>query len=704
MERFLEDLFGDELTPDRRIAVFTTPDRQTRFFHDLGQLGLYARQRSSTQNVYFGVGLIRGEPKGRGKYDDIAGIGALWCDIDVRSPAHPKGNLPESVEEANGILSVMPLPPSISVHSGHGLHAYWLLHEPWIFQDDEERKCAASLAKGWHGRVCALAGKQGWALENLGDLTRVLRLPDTLNHNGLDDPVEVQILQSESGCRYAADDFQQFLPDEEPSEAATKAQIGPLVLDIDAEPPAVKLLETASQSPLFWQTWNRQRDDLPDQSQSGYDLSLATIAMLNNWNDQEVANLIITARRHHGQKPEKAMREDYIRGTIGRARQSVSSTASDDEAVDLSRLLSGAVAGASSPAESSGPEAITRRLHDVERETVEWLWPGRVPLGKLTLLAGDPGLGKSLVSLDMAARVSRGHPWPDLPLLPQPAGAVILLNAEDDLADTIAPRLDRAEADDSKIIAIEGVEVRNPKKDETLRWYFSLENDLPRLAEVIVDTPDVRLIVIDPISAYCGKVDSHKNADVRSLLAPLAELASRHRVAIVAITHLSKTGGNKAVYRAMGSLAFAAAARAVWAVIKEQTDPQRRLFLPAKLNLAEDPDGLAYRIVKGGVEWEADPVRMHADDAFAAEAAAAEKRPTRRGSERREAVEWLREHLAEGPAPASEAIELGGQFGFSERTLRRAYKEIGTKPKKESFDGPWLWGLAGQDVHDATSV
>jgi putative DNA primase/helicase len=122
---------------------------------------------------------------------------------------------------------------------------------------------------------------------------------------------------------------------------------------------------------------------------------------------------------------------------------------------------------------------------------------------------------------------------------------------------------------------------------------FTLEQDLPRLEEVLRDYPETKLVVIDPIAAYCGKVDSHKNTDVRGLLAPLSELASRYHVAIVAVTHLSKTGGTKAVYRAMGSLAFAAAARAVWAIVKDADDPQRRLFLPAKLNLARDPDGLA---------------------------------------------------------------------------------------------------------------
>ena len=332
--------------------------------------------------------------------------------------------------------------------------------------------------------------------------------------------------------------------------------------------------------------------------------------------------------------------------------------------------------------------AVVTRLADVTAKSLEWVWPGRIPVGKLTLLAGDPGLGKSFVTLDLAARVSRGDSWPDMPLLKQSVGNVVLFNAEDDLADTIAPRLDRAGAVDTRIVACEGVTTFGKRR------HFSLEQDLPRLEEVLRDHPDTRLVVIDPIAAYCGKVDSHKNADVRGLLAPLAELAARFRVAIVAVTHLSKTGGNKAVYRAMGSLAFAAAARAVWAIVKDPADPQRRLFLPAKLNLAQDPDGLAYRIADGRVAWETEPVRMHADDAFAAEAAAAEPKQRGRGSsERREAIEWLQEQLVNGQIPSSEIIELGEQYGFSKRTLQRAFKALGGEPRKEQFDGPWLWGL-----------
>jgi len=339
----------------------------------------------------------------------------------------------------------------------------------------------------------------------------------------------------------------------------------------------------------------------------------------------------------------------------------------------------------------SQSKLLARRACKVTREELAWLWPGRIPLGKLTLLAGDPGLGKSLVTLDIAARVSRGSPWPDNPLIAQPIGEVVLFNAEDDANDTITPRLDLAGADDTKIILVEGVQIVDPTKDKRTKLYFSLEHHLPQLEQALRDWSGVRLIVIDPISAYCGQTDSHNNAEVRALLAPLAELAGRTRAAILAVTHLSKSGGPKAIYRAMGSLAFAAASRAVWAIVKDPDDPQRRLFLPTKLNLAHDPNGLAYRIVDGRVVWEFEPVAMHADDAFRAEFGGPSKsdRPTQRD----EAQTWLREFLAAGPRPSNDVAEYGKEAGFTIITLRRAFKAMAGKPKKGDFAGGWLWAL-----------
>ena len=346
-----------------------------------------------------------------------------------------------------------------------------------------------------------------------------------------------------------------------------------------------------------------------------------------------------------------------------------------------------------SPAKSVASEAIVHRMSDIQPEQLEWLWPNRIPLGKLTLLAGDPGLGKSFVTCDMAARVSRGAVWPDDSTKRQDVGSVVIFNCEDGLADTIRPRLDRANADVTKIVAVEGINVFDAETGEARQRGFTLAHDLPRLENVVRDLADCRLIVIDPISGFLGDTDSHKNADVRALLAPLKELAERHHAAVLMVTHLAKGVGGKSIYRSMGSLAFTAAARAAWHVTKDPDDPIRRLILPAKMNLAPDPTGLAYRIEDGGVHWEADPVRMTADDVLAREA---NQRADGHGGEREEAEAWLRECLADG-ARESKPLQADARVhGISNATLRRALKVVCGKPRKTSMDGPWLWSLPEQ--------
>ena len=329
----------------------------------------------------------------------------------------------------------------------------------------------------------------------------------------------------------------------------------------------------------------------------------------------------------------------------------------------------------SNGAQSIQPKLNWRRVSDVAPVELEWLWPWLIPLGKLNLFAGDPGLGKSFVTIDMAARVSRGGEWPDQPGKQQ-AGSVIILACEDDVADTIRPRLDRAGANVEKVAVVDSVSVGDRNRA------FSLEDDLLRLRELIAELGDVRLIIVDPISAYCGSVDSHKNAEVRAMLAPLAELAAECRLAVVAINHLSKAAG-KAIYRSLGSIAFAAAARACWTFAKDPDDETRRLMLPAKMNLAPDAYGLAYCIEDGVIVWHDEPIMATADDILASEHGdreAADPFP----------VEWLKDRLAEGPVSVKEVERDARSHGISPKQLRTAREKLNVLTRKSGFEGGWV--------------
>lgn len=336
-------------------------------------------------------------------------------------------------------------------------------------------------------------------------------------------------------------------------------------------------------------------------------------------------------------------------------------------------------------------QAVVVKLSSVTPIEVQWLWFGRIALGKVTLIIGDPGLGKSFITLYMAAKVSVGGDWPDG--APVPLGTVVLLSAEDDLADTIRPRLDAAGADCDRIDALTTIRLADGKLAS-----FSLEHDLPRLEAAIRNRPDCKLVVIDPISAYMGDTDSHNNTEVRGLLAPLADLAMRTGVAVVLVSHLNKNTNTTAIYRTMGSLAFVAAARAAWAVVRDKSDIMRRLFLQVKNNLSVAMQGLAYRIIDGVCCFEAEPVSITVDQAMAP--------PRKSSSAEDKAREWLIGLLSDGPLSVKEVSDEAKAAGISWSAIRRIKDEL-TVSRKTGMAGGWKWflksGVSG-DEHDADAI
>jgi hypothetical protein len=346
------------------------------------------------------------------------------------------------------------------------------------------------------------------------------------------------------------------------------------------------------------------------------------------------------------------------------------------------------------------------RALDCPAQPVEWLWPGKIPIGKVTLLIGDPGTGKSLVALDIAARVSRGHTWPDesvkseetrvksqnspsgsplSTLDSRPPSSVLILSASDDLADTIRPRLDAAGADSSRVFLLASI--------------ADLRNDFDHLRTAVNCAPNCRLIIIDPINAYVGSSDSHFYSVVRKVLSPLASLAADKRVAVLAVAHLRKSAG-AALYRAAGSMGFVASARAIWTVANDRDNPSRQLLLPLKNNLAAPACGLAYSIAPhpqtraAAITWYAAPITTSSEEAL-------------RGPEPSDlhaARIWLRTALAGGPRAASEITTQAEQYGFHERSLRRALHAIGGNTQNRGVLEGWWWSLPAEHSDDASSA
>ena len=327
-------------------------------------------------------------------------------------------------------------------------------------------------------------------------------------------------------------------------------------------------------------------------------------------------------------------------------------------------------------------------MSDIEARPINWLWAGRIACGKLTVIAGNPGLGKSQIMAALAATVTTGKPWPDAEN-EIPAGNIIILSAEDDPADTIKPRLIAAGADVKNCHVLSAIKIRNNKGKTGIRT-FDLTKDIERLGEVIEKLGNVRLVVIDPISAYLGATDSHNNADIRGVLAPLADMAARYGAAIILVTHLNKSTDQDMIGRVIGSIGLIAAARAGYAVIKDEQKPDIRYFLPIKNNIGNDHDGFAFNIegVDLGFGIETSKIRWQPGLVDAHSILYPEKKTQTNG-----AKAFLQEFLSTGEKLASEVFDAADGMGFSKSSISRAAVGLNVKRRKMGMKEGWVWAL-----------
>jgi hypothetical protein len=331
---------------------------------------------------------------------------------------------------------------------------------------------------------------------------------------------------------------------------------------------------------------------------------------------------------------------------------------------------------------------------EVKIESLQWLWPGRIPLGKVTILDGDPGLGKSLIAVDLAARVTTGRGMPDESdaLLRSPHGAphgVVLLSAEDGPGDTIAPRLLTAGADLALVLDLHNV----PDLDMSTRTPYERGLLLPRDLRTLergIKRMQARLVVIDPLMAFLDpSVNSFRDQDARTvLLEPLKRLAEETGAAILLLRHLNKRESGNAVHRGGGSIGFIGAARSGLLVAKDPDDPEhQRALASGKSNLGPPPPALRYRLIVA--DGETQPrVEWLGACGYTADTLVAQSAGDELGA-LEGATLWLEEALADGTRPAAEMKRLARQAGISLATLRRARRkrcDVAERP-------PFNWSL-----------
>jgi hypothetical protein len=333
---------------------------------------------------------------------------------------------------------------------------------------------------------------------------------------------------------------------------------------------------------------------------------------------------------------------------------------------------------------------VVVRASTVKIKPIKWIWPGILAAGKFVLLAGDPGLGKSQVSLFICSVISNGGQWPVSGEIYNEKDNILILSAEDGNNDVIVPRLKAVKADLERIHIIEAVKTEDGKEKT-----FDLSNDVEKLEKLAMLVDNVKMIIIDPISAYLGKIDSHRNTEVRNALNPVIKFCEEIGACLLCVTHLNKGGGSgNALSRVTGSIAFSAAARASFVITRDPDNPDRRLMLPLKNNLAKDTHGFAYKIeekevsgiITTCVAWESDKINLSAEEVLTTQGGKAENKLF--------AEEFLREELKDGfEIPSNELYKRAEEHGISPKVLWNTKDKIGAKACKKGFIEGWVWYL-----------
>ncbi|MBR6217040.1 MAG: AAA family ATPase [Eubacterium sp.] len=310
--------------------------------------------------------------------------------------------------------------------------------------------------------------------------------------------------------------------------------------------------------------------------------------------------------------------------------------------------------------ETRNEELNLIRMSDIEAKEVEWLWYPFIPYGKLTIIQGDPGDGKTTMVLNIAAAVSRGEGFDEGMNITEPMN-VIYQTAEDGLADTVKPRLEQARADCSRVLVI----------DETNKALSMLD----KRVEEALDKTGARLLIMDPIQAYLGgSMDMNRANEAREMTKYLATIAEQRNCAIILIGHMNKAGGCKAAYRGMGSIDFFAVARSVLLVGRVIGKDNYRAMVQIKNNLAPFGHPKAFELSEDGFEWIGD-YEISVDDVLGGYAP--------KESKLDQAKQLLKDLSEDKDAVSSnELIELAKAEGISKRTMDNARKEMGLKSQK----------------------
>jgi putative DNA primase/helicase len=633
---------------------------------------------SKDHNVYVSMGTF---PKGsRRKQNACISVGCFWLDIDAHAGSKYQSSL-QIIEELRRFCEFAGLPkPNVIHDSGHGLHIYWVPNED--ISIEEWLKTATLLQKA--------AQDFGLGADPITtDSARVLRAPNSINFRDSNhprptavihfNPVKIDHAKFSKALASA-----QTLPKKEKSNA-------PVEQAMDCTPANIeylwKLLNFIDPDPYPAEGGNRANWMRVIFALLSLGWGELAIKIAHQWSqtgdlyDPEELDRIIRSYDPDRDPEQKITFATIVYMARQNGCMSVSPIFTDTTHAQAQPLLRTKLASAIDP------------------QPIVWLVENSIPMGEIVVIAGQPGIGKSQAAIGIASAVTN-----TAKMLPDGStsgstGTVLILANEDDAERTIIPRLDAAEANKHDVHLIEGVARESDQPD-----WFQLDKDIGHLESKIKELGNVKVVIIDPPSAYLGaKTDSYKESDVRRVLAPLARIAQRHDILILLVVHLNKRTEGSAQHRIGGSTAWTAVPRAAFMAIQDPLTRQRFL-LPVKNNLGDDQLGFEYQILEKLLNYESGVIKAPYVHWLGISKRSVESllAPPKQTSVLEQARHFLEEQLQSGPKEVTALLEEAEEQGISKSSLERAKKSLAIESQKTHKI--WVWQKPELGDHDVQMV
>lgn len=606
------------------------------------ELRNFIEQHRDERNLYFSVNPTRRCLRKKATKADIGQVAYLHVDLDPRDSEDLQAEKRRLLQAVKGF----PIAPATLIDSGGGVQAFWKLAD--LLDADRAEALNRRIAEQLGGDNC-------WNADRIMRLPGTVNFPDERKRAKGRVPCDARLLrQTGQGCTAGA--FEGLSGSVRATKPGRKGQAHLTRVDV----PQRFYDDVLALDADLRARWRGSTDGLTDTSGSGMDMSLVNLLVPRGFNDDEIAAIVRAFE--HGSQREKT--DQYIGRMLLKARADATCASSANV-----QLL---------------------RASDVEPRAIDWLWPHWLAAGKLHILAGSPSTGKTTLALALAAVVSNGGTWPDGTRM-HDRGNVLIWSGEDDIDDTLVPRLLACGADLQRVFFVSAVMQGGQQRP------FDPANDLPALAVQAREIGGVRLLIVDSVvSVVAG--DAHRNNEVRRALQPLVDLATEHGAAVLGISHFTKgTKGQDPLERVNGSLAFGALARIVFATAVVPETGQW-MFVRAKNNIGPSDGGFEYAVEEHTVCGKVATTRLVWGEALEGDAreliADAESEPDAKG---KSAVDfWLHNLLTTNGEMNSKGVVAAGEAaGYSKRTIYNARKRLGISTRTTGFgaEKQAIWSL-----------